>query len=328
MGSTYPVKGLWTNYTCPKNLPVFKPGARVSGYYYTYKSDADLMKKLVYKHGAVVSSILTIDDFRFYKGGVFGSCRKKKPGEKGCGGGHAVLVVGYGVENGIPYWLIKNSYNTNWGENGFMKLKQGIKGCYLEMQAVVTTCEAVPGPTSRPLTTQRPCIDRHTYCGGELGANDKRRGCWLSFMQESCPKSCGMCPGMTPHRSYSCHDSDYRLLHSKRTCQKSDCNTDWGKKWCNGTCTQNCKPHHQPFTNCLDMHDDCPVWAKTMCGNYPYNEACRKSCGLCEGMKPVPSYYCSDSCGCRLITEATKAKYCKDPAIAAKCKQSCGQCKI
>ena len=35
---------------------------------------------------------------------------------------HAVLAVGWGTENGQEYWLIKNSWNTTWGDNGFIKL--------------------------------------------------------------------------------------------------------------------------------------------------------------------------------------------------------------
>jgi C1A family cysteine protease len=42
---------------------------------------------------------------------------------------HAVLAVGYGFENGIPYWLIKNSWGADWGDNGYFKMEMGKNMC-------------------------------------------------------------------------------------------------------------------------------------------------------------------------------------------------------
>lgn len=49
-------------------------------------------------------------------------------------GGHAVRMLGWGVENGTPYWLIANSWNTDWGNNGFFKIQRGNDECGVESE--------------------------------------------------------------------------------------------------------------------------------------------------------------------------------------------------
>jgi hypothetical protein len=35
---------------------------------------------------------------------------------------HAILIVGHGVHQGKPYWLVRNSWGESWGDNGFVKI--------------------------------------------------------------------------------------------------------------------------------------------------------------------------------------------------------------
>ncbi|KAK9131412.1 hypothetical protein Sjap_011899 [Stephania japonica] len=73
--------------------------------------------------------------FRHYNGGVYTS---NTCGNAPMDVNHAVLAVGYGVENGIPYWLVKNSWGADWGDHGYFKIEMGKNMCG------VATCSSYP----------------------------------------------------------------------------------------------------------------------------------------------------------------------------------------
>merc|ERR1712224_1007503 len=67
--------------------------------------------------------------FQSYQSGILSS---------GCGTSldHAVLAVGYGTENGQGYWLVKNSWGTSWGMDGYIKISSDTNQCGVLNQAV------------------------------------------------------------------------------------------------------------------------------------------------------------------------------------------------
>ncbi|GBO38451.1 Cathepsin B, partial [Araneus ventricosus] len=45
---------------------------------------------------------------------------------------HAVRILGWGTESGTAYWLVANSWNTDWGDKGYFKILRGSDECGIE----------------------------------------------------------------------------------------------------------------------------------------------------------------------------------------------------
>lgn len=73
-------------------------------------------------------------------------------GECGAEVDHGVVAVGYGTENGVDYWLVRNSWGANWGEEGYIKLERNVKtytgkcGITIEPSYPI---KSTPNPASR-----------------------------------------------------------------------------------------------------------------------------------------------------------------------------------
>lgn len=84
----------------------------------------------IQKHGPVQAALSVYADFVNYKSGVY----QHTTGDYL--GGHAIKIIGWGTENGTPYWLVSNSWNTDWGDKGFFKILRGSNHCGIEGQVL------------------------------------------------------------------------------------------------------------------------------------------------------------------------------------------------
>jgi cathepsin F/cysteine peptidase B len=70
---------------------------------------------------------------QLYRGGVDNprACKSSQIGLD-----HAVTIVGYGTDGGTPYWKIKNSWASDWGEDGYYRIVRGENKCGVASDAV------------------------------------------------------------------------------------------------------------------------------------------------------------------------------------------------
>jgi len=84
----------------------------------------------IYTLGSVEVDFSVYEDFLNYKSGVYQHLTGNYLG------GHAVKAIGWGVEDGVKYWIIVNSWNEGWGDNGQIKILRGEDHCGIESDVV------------------------------------------------------------------------------------------------------------------------------------------------------------------------------------------------
>ncbi|XP_054155215.1 cathepsin B-like [Oppia nitens] len=93
---------------------------------YAVSRTAKAIQTEIMTNGPVSAGFTVYEDFLTYKSGVY----HHVTGD--AAGGHAVKIVGWGVDNGEDYWLVANSWNEDWGEKGFFKVRRGNNECGFE----------------------------------------------------------------------------------------------------------------------------------------------------------------------------------------------------
>jgi len=110
--SAYPYTA--SNGSCAAAAPGWEKNAhKISGWGMVWPSLAKIKAALAH-YGPLPTSMQVYEDLMHYRSGVYTRVGGKRLG------GHAVLLVGYNDEE--EYFIVKNSWGTDWGENGFFRI--------------------------------------------------------------------------------------------------------------------------------------------------------------------------------------------------------------
>jgi len=99
---------------CKSSLVIYKKYKASSYRKFAYIND---IKTELFYYGPVETGFLVYLDFMNYASGIY------YKNSDYLLGGHAVKIIGWGVSNGIEYWIVANSWGTTWGENGYFRFQ-------------------------------------------------------------------------------------------------------------------------------------------------------------------------------------------------------------
>ncbi|XP_046392676.1 cathepsin B [Ischnura elegans] len=116
--------------TCQKsyNIP-YEQDLHYGSSSYSITPHAKQIQKEIMMNGPVEAAFTVYEDFLTYKTGVYQHVDGSELG------GHAIRILGWGVDKAAgntPYWLVANSWNTDWGNGGYFRILRGSNECGIE----------------------------------------------------------------------------------------------------------------------------------------------------------------------------------------------------
>lgn len=128
--ASYPYTAKDGTCRCMGNCNGDFPNGVVTGMYNLWNTNEADMKELVYINPVTTS--IQASWLGDYRHGIYDDdrcCEQATDPQCKYNLNHEVTIVGYGHESGMDYWLVKNSWATWFGEDGYFKIKRGTGHC-------------------------------------------------------------------------------------------------------------------------------------------------------------------------------------------------------
>jgi hypothetical protein len=115
---------------------------KLTNYVSLNAGDEEMMLNALYHVGPLSVGVDANQDWQLYSKGIY------NPTEQQCSSDpemqdHGVAVVGYGTSNGLDYWIVRNSWGKDWGENGYMRIIRGKNACGIANSVIYPVVEKV-----------------------------------------------------------------------------------------------------------------------------------------------------------------------------------------
>jgi len=126
---------------CMYNLASLEPVVSITGYNNLPPNDQGAIMSHIAHNGPLAISVAA-SNFKNYHGGVFDGCSYDENIQLN----HAVQLVGWGSENGVDFWIVRNSWGSTWGEEGYIRLlREENPGCGTDTTTSGHVCQGGPG---------------------------------------------------------------------------------------------------------------------------------------------------------------------------------------
>lgn len=93
---------------------------------YGFVAGEEAMMNEIYQRGPISCSVADPQSLIDYTYGIYYDTTGRTSED------HEISVVGWGEENGVKYWRVRNSWGSHWGEEGFFKVVRGINNIVIE----------------------------------------------------------------------------------------------------------------------------------------------------------------------------------------------------